>query len=282
MIIKQTQAKTTYSIIAVLFCLTATNSLYGQTINDSEPTRYRTQATQVWVSQQAALFVSDTSHHFFVGIESRSSTEPEENELNGWPGYQVFGMGGYRFLVAKSWRAEVSLRSVHEYKQQAVYYQGYIRHNGKIGQKWRLRQRAGLEYIDRRQQTSPDLTRFRLLAELGRQWSIAQKTFEANISYEIFKYFYADKQTVPVQRTIDRTRLRVDAEYALFSYWTIGAFAMWQSDYLFTLLLSNDPNVPPPSGSVRLNRRTPIIGLQAKWRIGKKRVLLNSLPIVWE
>src|SRR5690606_13555077 len=124
------------------------------------------------------------------------------------------------------------------------------------------------EYVD--QEDYDARGRVRLMAELGKRLTVGSKFLTPSVSYEamVISKLGQKYEGLGEERTIDRTRLRLNLTYELSNKIRVTPYFMRQTDYYFVLIppVYNDNNVLVEDGyTSKRNRISPVFGLELKY-----------------
>ncbi len=101
------------------------------------------------------------------------------------------------------------------------------------------------------------------LIGLGKEFKIGESRFYTALSYKLYLYLLTKDvgYNLYQNRTFDHSQWRFDFQYIVNTQFRIGVYAIWDTDYFYTLGkfdMDNNPIAP----DYRFNQITPILGLQ--------------------
>ncbi|SFC29473.1 Protein of unknown function [Flexibacter flexilis DSM 6793] len=238
----------------------ASNALAQSTVKTYLPTQY-------WTYWQADYQFKDKAVLIFEQ-QTRSSVDSDYNFDKKFPTNQFLRLQTgltYEKPINEHWSWGLGYRWAYMQSFNLQVYRGYATHRGKIGSVLFTKTLMADRRVPTNEKTVSSW-RFRLWLGLSRQFRITAK-HKLNVvaSAEFFKYREDDYDKTQERRRIDRTRLRLMAQYPVSPKVLLSVFAMRQTDYLKALVTSNPPPVTPET--YNLNRITPIYGLMLRWHI---------------
>lgn len=233
-----------------------------------------TAPTSIWPEAQATYGLGPDGSLFFRN-QYRINTDSDYNDLKEMGLMSNFERVefslGYEHRFTEHWRGGAILRYAAENYPKIMFYSGFLRHNGQLGSLYFNKQLLA-EYVD--QEGRDAFSRFRGTAELGKRLPIKHKFVSPSISFEamVVSEFGEDQNGNSQERTIDRTRLRLNLNYELNEKLRLNPYFMRQTDYYYVLV----PPVYDEQGKMvqdgyttKRNRISPVFGLEVKYNINR-------------
>ncbi|RAU83828.1 DUF2490 domain-containing protein [Pontibacter arcticus] len=226
--------------------------------------------TAIWPELQLNYAVNDAGMLFFRN-QYRINTDENFNDLKEsgiLSNFERIELTlGYEHTFTDHWRGGALLRYAAEDYPKTMFYTLFLRHNGQIKSLY-FNKQLQFEYAD--QQDYDARGRFRLMAELGKQFAAGSKFLTPSVSYEamVISKLGQKYEGQGEERTIDRTRLRVNLTYELSDKVRLTPYFMRQTDYYYVLIppVYNDNNVLVEDGyTAKRNRVSPVFGLELKY-----------------
>ena len=151
------------------------------------------------------------------------------------------------------------------------FYSLFLRHNGNIRSLF-FNKQVMAEYVS--QQDQEGQARFRLVAELGRRFPLRSRFITPGLRYEALVLAdFSEAGSAPnEQRSIDRTRLRLDLTYEVTQKLRLSPYFMRQTDYYYVLVppVYNEQEQLVEEGyTTKRNRVSPVVGLEVKYTLNR-------------
>lgn len=246
-------------IIASISCLFAQDL---ETVKSYQPKSY-------WFTADFDYLIGDKTH-LLGQLNFRESFE--ETELDR--GHLMLGAS---YDMTEYWQVGITERFVYEPYMNYLFSQAFVSHRGKIGSLDFIKT-GSIELINHFSEPRgggvvKDYGRFSALAVLGKDFSLAGLDWRGELSYQLFVHFHPDDDMERETRRIDRTRLKAELFCQLTKGIYLGAFAMRDTFYYFTLggvryIQEGDGNLrEEPYDAVKRNRITPVYGLSLRFDI---------------
>lgn len=232
-------------------------------------------STTIWPGLQASVGTGE-SGRVFLRTGFRVNTEENFNDLAKSGIFsnveRVELSAGYEHALSEHWRGGAVVRYAIENYPKIGFYGLFMRHSGALKSLYFNKQLL-FEYASQEDQDA--FGRFRLSAELGKRLPLGEKFITPSIGYEamVLSNFGSEQSSDQLERTIDRTRLRLSINYELTENLRINPYFMRQTDYYYVDIspVYNELGVLEKQGyTTKRNRITPIIGLELKWSINDK------------
>ena len=233
-----------------------------------------TAPVSIWPEVQVAYGLGKDGALFFRN-QYRINTDSDYNDLKESGLLSNFERVefslGYEHTFNEHWRGGALLRYAAEDFPKIMFYTGFLRHNGKLGSLYFNKQLMA-EYVDQEERDA--FSRFRLAAEIGKRLPLKSKFITPSISYEamVISEFGKESGNDTQERTIDRTRLRLNLNYELNEKLRINPYFMRQTDYYFVLVppVYDDMGKLVEDGyTTKRNRISPVFGLELKYNINR-------------
>jgi hypothetical protein len=175
---------------------------------------------------------------------------------------------GYEHVFNAAWQAGISESYALERSRKILFHEIYARHTEAVG-KFRFSQRASFEHLMRWPRN--DNGRFRLRAELDRTFPLGPRRLRPRAAYELFFYTYypAGANNGIENRTVDRSRLRLDCQLRFNKHVAVTPYYMRQTDfYVVEPAFDGEHNVVRPGG--KQNHVTPVWGVEVLFAVFAK------------
>ncbi|MBC5992966.1 DUF2490 domain-containing protein [Pontibacter cellulosilyticus] len=233
-----------------------------------------TAPTAIWPEWQVVYGVGDEGVLFFRN-QYRINTNGDYNDLKQSGVLSSFERVeislGYEHTFTEHWRGGAILRYAAEDFPKTMFYALFLRHNGNLGSLYFNKQLLA-EYVNQEERDA--FGRFRGMAELGKRLPVKSKFITPSISYEgmVISTFSKENHSQTQERTIDRTRFRLNVNYEFNDKLRINPYFMRQTDYYYVLV----PPVYDEQGKLvkdgyttKRNRISPVFGLEIKYNINR-------------
>ena len=163
------------------------------------------------------------------------------------------------------------IRYAAEDYPKTSFYSLFLRHNGNIRSLF-FNKQVMAEYMSPQDQEA--LGRFRLSAELGRRLPLRGRFVTPSLSYEamLLADLGEEEDTQNQQRTVDRTRLRLNLTYELTEKLRITPYFMRQTDYYYVLVppvYDEQDQLVEEGYTTKRNRVSPVVGLEIKYTLNR-------------
>ena len=209
---------------------------------------------ELWPELQADYVLGEKGFIYFRN-QYRITTNSDLETL-----YRKQFQLGYEHMFNENWSGGLSERAALETNRNKFFTELFFRHQGHIGSV-RFIKRGAFEYIHISDMDAA--SRFRLRAELDREFKVKELGIRPRVSYEIFLLSSLTGENPENQRRIDRTRLRLDVTFEISDHFSVTPFFTKQTDYLETIeQYDENGNIKIPGGN--LNEITPIFGLETR------------------
>lgn len=223
--------------------------------------------TAIWPELQLGYGVGE-SGLLFLQNQYRINTDERYNGVGSFERIEI--TLGYEHGFTDHWLAGAMFRYAKEDMPSSNFTSAFLRHAGSIKGLY-FNKQLMLDYVN--QERRDPFARFRLMAELGQRLPVGQRFITPSLSYEMFvvKEFGNETNNLLV-RTIDRTRLRLDATYELSEKLRITPYFLRQTDYYFVEVSPKyDENgmLLEQGYTTKRNRVSPVFGLELKYTFNR-------------
>lgn len=198
--------------------------------------------------------------------------------------YRMYFMAGFEYRASEHWYLGGSEKIVLTPGRNSFFTRINISHRGKL-LGLRFIKEAALEHLKYPGSDNPNNPvynegRVSFSAALLKEWKIADRKFFAILSYRPYLIFdwVNDGFSAYNKRTIDKTRLKIEAAYFLSDRFLVSVFAMRDTDYTYQLPTYN-ANFTPISSEARLNKVVPTFGLTLNYVIGAPDDFVPGFPV---
>ncbi|MCU0451681.1 MAG: hypothetical protein MUC97_17855 [Bernardetiaceae bacterium] len=236
------------------------------------PTDRESRGFGAWATLNGEYYFSGGSF-LFAEVNLRSNRQANQPGLIGAAVQRAHVLVGYEQRLTDRWHLGGSLRLAQEPNLNQRFSRVYLGHQGQIGSLEFLKQ-AGVEQIlQRGGGVSGTEGRFSALTALAKNFDLASgRRLRTVLSYEVFTLF----QLGPVspffnqnKRRIDKTRLKLEAAYQLGAQWSLGLFALHETDYFFAVA-QFDQTGQLLKPDRRLNLLAPTVGFRFHYWLKSK------------
>lgn len=223
--------------------------------------------TAIWPELQLSYGLGE-SGLLFLQNQYRINTD---NRYNGVGSFErVEFTLGYEHAFTDHWLAGAMFRYAKEDMPSSNFTSAFVRHAGSLKGLY-FNKQLMLDYVN--QERRDPFARFRLMAELGKRLPLGERFLTPSLSYEMFVVNEFGEETNDLlERTIDRTRLRLDATYELSDKLRITSYFLRQTDYYFVQVspkYDEDGVLVEPGYTTKRNRISPVFGLELKYSFNR-------------
>jgi hypothetical protein len=226
-----------------------------------------TAPTALWPELQLSYGLGENGL-LFLQNQYRINTDKRYNGIGSFERIEL--ALGYEHTFTDHWRAGAIYRYAAEDMPKSHFMTGLVRHTGSVKSLF-FNKQAMVEYVSQEQRDP--FGRFRLLAELGKRLPLGERFLSPSASFELFvNKAIGEDNADRDERTIDRTRLRLDLTYELTDKWRITPYFLRQTDYYFVQVAPKyDENDVLVEGGYtdKRNRISPVFGLEVKYTFNK-------------
>jgi hypothetical protein len=230
--------------------------------------------TAIWPELQLNYGLGESGLLFFrnqyrINTDGRYNDLRESGVLSSFERVEL--ALGYEHILTEHWRGGAVVCYAAEDYPTASFYSLFLRHNGNIRSLY-FNKQAMAEYMNVEDQDA--LGRFRFTAELGKRLPFKGKFITPAISYEalLLSNLGNDEGLTTEERTIDRTRLRVNLAYELIEKLRLTPYFMRQTDYYYVLVspvYDENEKLVEEGYTTKRNRISPVVGLEIKYTFNK-------------
>jgi hypothetical protein len=231
-----------------------------------------TAPSAIWPELQVSTELSEGSLLFFKN-GYRINTDDRFNDLRKTGILSNFERieltVGYEQTLSDHWRGGAIVRYAIEDYPKTQFYTLFMRHNGHIESLYFNKQFTA-EYV--RQEEQDPFGRFTAMAEVGKRLPLKNKFITPSITFDamVINDFSKDDKFTTQERTIDRTRLRLNLNYELTEKLRINPYFMRQTDYYYMLVspvYDEQGKLIKEGYTTKRNRISPVFGLELKYAI---------------
>ncbi len=226
----------------------------------------------IWPEVQVSTELGEGSILFFKN-GYRINTDDRYNDLKDSGVLSTFERielsVGFEQTLSDHWRGGAIYRYALEDFPKSHFYTLFLRHNGHLKSLYFNKQFTG-EYV--RQEGQDPFGRFTGMAELGKRLPLKSKFITPSITFDamVINDFSKEDKFATQERTIDRTRLRINLNYELTEKLRINPYFMRQTEYYYVLIspVYNEQGKLVQEGyTAKRNRVTPIFGFEVKYAL---------------
>lgn len=223
--------------------------------------------TAIWPELQLSYGLGENGL-LFLQNQYRINTDERYNGVGSFERVQ-FALG-YEHAFTEHWLAGAIVRYAKEDMPSSRFASAYLRHAGQV-KGLIFNKQLLLDYVN--QDRRDAFGRFNLSAELGKRLPLGQRFITPMIAYELQVIKELEQEVNQLQvRTIDRTRLRLEATYELSDKLRITPYFMRQTDYYFAEIgpkYDENDVLLEPGYTTKRNRISPVFGLELKYTLNR-------------
>ena len=230
--------------------------------------------TAIWPELQLSYGLGEDGLLFFrnqyrLNTDGRYNDLQESGLLSGFERVEL--VLGYEHTLSEHWRGGAMFRYAAEDYPKTTFYSLFLRHNGNIRSLF-FNKQVMAEYVN--QQDQEGQARFRLATELGRRFPVRDRFITPSLGYEalLLANFSEEDDAGSAQRTVDRTRLRLNLTYEVTEKLRLTPYFMRQTDYYYVLVppVYNEQEQLVEEGyTTKRNRVSPVVGLEVKYTLNR-------------
>ncbi|MDO6389445.1 DUF2490 domain-containing protein [Pontibacter sp. BT731] len=223
--------------------------------------------TALWPELQLSYGLGE-SGLLFLQNQYRINTDGRYNGVGSFE--RIEFTLGYEHTFTEHWLAGAMFRYAKEDMPSSNFTSAFLRHAGTIKGLY-FNKQLTLDYVN--QERRDPFARFRLGAELGKRLPLGERFITPSLSYELLvvKDFGEETNELLV-RTIDRTRLRLDATYEISDKIRVTPYFLRQTDYYFVEVspkYDEDGVLVEQGYTTKRNRISPVFGLELKYTFNR-------------
>lgn len=223
--------------------------------------------TAIWPELQLSYGLGESGLLFFQN-QYRINSDERYNGVGSFERIQ-FTLG-YEHGFTDHWLGGAMFRYAKEDMPSSSFTSAYLRHAGQV-KGLIFNKQLLLDYVN--QDRRDNFGRFNLSAELGKRLPLGQRFITPMLVYElqVIKELAQEVNELQV-RTIDRTRLKLEATYELTEKFRITPYFMRQTDYYFVEVgpkYDENEVLLEPGYTTKRNRISPVFGLELKYTFNK-------------
>ena len=223
--------------------------------------------TAIWPELQLSYGLGENGL-LFLQNQYRINTDERYNGVGSFE--RIEFTLGYEHAFTEHWLAGAMFRYANEDMPSSNFTSAFVRHAGSIKGLY-FNKQLMLDYV--KQERRDPFARFRFSAELGKRLPLGKRFVTPSFSYEMFvvNEFGQDTNEL-LERTIDRTRLRLDATYEINDKFRITPYFLRQTDYYFVEIgpKYDEGGLLVEQGyTTKRNRISPVFGLELKYTINR-------------
>jgi hypothetical protein len=223
--------------------------------------------TAIWPELQLSYGLGE-SGLLFLQNQYRINTDERYNGVGSFE--RIEFTLGYEHAFTDHWLAGAMFRYAKEDMPSSNFTSAFVRHAGTIKGLY-FNKQLMLDYVN--QERRDPFARFGLMAELGKRMPLGERFITPSLSYEmlVVKEFGEETNALHV-RTIDRTRLRLDATYEFSDKLRITPYFLRQTDYYFVQVspkYDEDGVLVEQGYTTKRNRVSPVFGLELKYTFNR-------------
>jgi hypothetical protein len=223
--------------------------------------------TAIWPELQVSYGLGENGL-LFLQNQYRINTDERYNGVGSFERVQ-FALG-YEHAFTEHWLAGAIVRYAKEDMPSSRFASAYLRHAGQV-KGLIFNKQVLLDYVN--QDRRGNFGRFNLSAELGKRLPLGQRFITPMLVYELQVIKELEQEVNELQvRTIDRTRLRLEATYELSEKLRITPYFIRQTDYYFVQMppkYDENEELVAPGYTTKRNRISPVFGLEVKYTLNR-------------
>ncbi|PKV66697.1 DUF2490 domain-containing protein [Pontibacter ramchanderi] len=223
--------------------------------------------TAIWPELQLSYGLGENGL-LFLQNQYRINTDGRYNGVGNFE--RIEFTLGYEHAFTDHWLAGAMFRYAKEDMPSSNFTSAFLRHAGNIKGLY-FNKQLTLDYVN--QERRDPFARFRLMVELGKRIPVGARFLTPSLSYEMLVVKdFGDETNELLVRTIDRTRLRVDATYEISDKLRVTPYFLRQTDYYFVEVgpkYDEDGMLVEQGYTTKRNRISPVFGLELKYAFNR-------------